>query len=57
MKLQIKVDDNGVIQDVKFKTFGTSSVLAVSDSEKEGALTAASTGRLRVRDRLVILHD
>jgi len=30
MKLQIKVDDNGVIQDVKFKTFGCGSAIASS---------------------------
>ncbi|ODQ64932.1 iron sulfur cluster assembly protein 1, mitochondrial precursor [Nadsonia fulvescens var. elongata DSM 6958] len=30
MKLQIKVDDNGVISDVKFKTFGCGSAIASS---------------------------
>jgi len=30
MKLQIKVDDNGIIQDVKFKTFGCGSAIASS---------------------------
>lgn len=30
MKLMIKVDDNGVISDVKFKTFGCGSAIASS---------------------------
>jgi nitrogen fixation protein NifU and related proteins len=30
MKLQIKVDENGVIQDAKFKTFGCASAIASS---------------------------
>lgn len=30
MKLQIKVDDNGIISDVKFKTFGCGSAIASS---------------------------
>jgi nitrogen fixation NifU-like protein len=30
MKLQIKVDDRGVIQDAKFKTFGCKSAIASS---------------------------
>lgn len=30
MKLQIEVDDNGVIQDAKFKTFGCGSAIASS---------------------------
>ena len=30
MKLQIKVDDDGVISDAKFKTFGCGSAIAAS---------------------------
>ena len=30
MKLQIKVDDNGIIEDAKFKTFGCGSAIAAS---------------------------
>ena len=30
MKLQIEVDDNGIIQDAKFKTFGCGSAIASS---------------------------
>ena len=30
MKLQIKVDENGVIQDAKFKTYGCGSAIASS---------------------------
>ena len=30
MKLQIKVDENGIIQDAKFKTYGCGSAIASS---------------------------
>ena len=30
MKLQLKIDDNGVIEDAKFKTFGCGSAIASS---------------------------
>jgi NifU-like protein involved in Fe-S cluster formation len=30
MKLQIRVDENGIISDVKFKTFGCGSAIASS---------------------------
>ena len=30
MKLQLKIDDNGIIQDAKFKTFGCGSAIASS---------------------------
>jgi nitrogen fixation NifU-like protein len=30
MKLQLKIDDNGVIQDARFKTFGCGSAIASS---------------------------
>ena len=35
MRLQIKVDDNGVIQDAKFKTFGCGSAIASSSLATE----------------------
>lgn len=35
MKLQIEVDDNGVIQDAKFKTFGCGSAIASSSLATE----------------------
>ena len=35
MKLQIKVDENGVIQDAKFKTFGCVSAIAASSLATE----------------------
>lgn len=35
MKLQIKVDDNGVIEDAKFKTFGCGSAIASSSLATE----------------------
>lgn len=35
MRLQIKVDDNGIIQDAKFKTFGCGSAIASSSLATE----------------------
>ena len=35
MKLQIKVDDNGIIKDAKFKTFGCGSAIASSSLVSE----------------------
>jgi nitrogen fixation protein NifU and related proteins len=35
MRLQIKVDDDGVIQDAKFKTFGCGSAIAASSLATE----------------------
>lgn len=35
MKLQIKVDDNGIITDAKFKTFGCGSAIASSSLATE----------------------
>ena len=35
MKLQIKVDDDGVISDAKFKTFGCGSAIAASSLATE----------------------
>ena len=33
MKLQIKVDENGIIQDAKFKTYGCGSAIASSNDK------------------------
>lgn len=38
MKLQIKVNDNGVIEDAKFKTFGCGSAIASSSLATEWIL-------------------
>lgn len=38
MKLQIKVDDKGIISDVKFKTFGCGSAIASSSYMTERVL-------------------
>ena len=35
MRLQIKVDDNGIIEDAKFKTFGCGSAIAASSLATE----------------------
>ncbi|PPQ66759.1 hypothetical protein CVT24_008716 [Panaeolus cyanescens] len=49
MKLQIRVDDNGVIQDVKFKTFGCGSAIASSSymTERVMGLTLEEAGKIK----------
>lgn len=49
MKLQIRVDDNGVISDVKFKTFGCGSAIASSSymTERVKGMTLDQAGAVR----------
>lgn len=49
MKLQIKVDENGVISDVKFKTFGCGSAIASSSymTERVKGLTLEKAGAIK----------
>jgi len=49
MKLMIKVDDNGVISDVKFKTFGCGSAIASSSymTERVRGLTLDEAGAIK----------
>jgi len=49
MKLQIKVDDNGIIQDVKFKTFGCGSAIASSSymTERVRGLSLDDAGLIK----------
>ncbi|KAL8277017.1 hypothetical protein RQP46_010551 [Phenoliferia psychrophenolica] len=49
MKLQIKVDDNGVISDVKFKTFGCGSAIASSSymTERVLGMTLEQAGAIK----------
>lgn len=49
MKLQIKVSDDGVIQDVKFKTFGCGSAIASSSymTERVKGLTLDQAGAIK----------
>jgi nitrogen fixation NifU-like protein len=43
MKLQIKVDRGGVIEDAKFKTFGCGSAIAAHHSRRSGCAARPST--------------
>ena len=47
MRLQIKVNDKGVIEDAKFKTYGCGSAIASSSLVTERALMTPK--RLRIR--------
>jgi len=49
MKLQIRVDENGIISDVKFKTFGCGSAIASSSymTERVMGLSLEEAGKIR----------
>ncbi|GAA5857910.1 hypothetical protein JCM1840_000965 [Sporobolomyces johnsonii] len=49
MKLMIKVDDNGIISDVKFKTFGCGSAIASSSymTERVKGLSLEAAGAIK----------
>ena len=49
MKLQIRVDENGVISDVKFKTFGCGSAIASSSymTERVKGLSLEEAGKIK----------
>jgi len=49
MKLQIKVDDKGIISDVRFKTFGCGSAIASSSymTERVKGLSLEEAGKIR----------
>ncbi|KAH9973059.1 FeS cluster assembly scaffold IscU [Lactifluus volemus] len=49
MKLQIRVDENGVISDVKFKTFGCGSAIASSSymTERVKGLSLDEAGKIK----------
>jgi len=49
MKLQIRVDDKGIISDVKFKTFGCGSAIASSSymTERVMGLSLEEAGKIK----------
>jgi len=49
MKLQIRVDENGIISDVKFKTFGCGSAIASSSymTERVKGLSLEKAGEIK----------
>ncbi|SRR6266576_599019 len=49
MKLQIRVDENGVISDVKFKTFGCGSAIASSSylTERVMGMSLEEAGKIK----------
>lgn len=50
MKLQIKVDDNGVIQDARFKTYGCGSAIASSSLVTEWVRGKTVDGALEIKN-------
>jgi len=52
MKLQIRVDDKGIISDVKFKTFGCGSAIASSSylTERVKGLSLEEAGKIKNTD-------
>lgn len=52
MKLSIKVNENGIIEDVRFKTFGCGSAIASSSymTERVKGLTLEQAGEIRNTD-------
>jgi len=51
MRLQIKVDDDGVIEDAKFKTFGCGSAIASSSLATEWLKGRTLDQALQIRNR------
>ena len=49
MKLQIRVDEDGIISDVKFKTFGCGSAIASSSymTERVKGLSLEEAGKIK----------
>jgi NifU-like protein involved in Fe-S cluster formation len=49
MKLQIRVDESGIISDVKFKTFGCGSAIASSSymTERVKGLSLEEAGKIK----------
>lgn len=52
MKLQIRVDEDGIISDVKFKTFGCGSAIASSSymTQRVKGLTLEAAGSIKNTD-------
>lgn len=50
LKLQIKVDENGIIQDVKFKTFGCGSAIASSSYVTESLIGRSVNEAMNIKN-------
>ena len=56
MKLQIKVDDNGVITESKFKTFGCGSAIASSSVATEWVKGRSVEDALQIKNADIAAH-
>ena len=56
MKLQIKVNDDGIIEDAKFKTFGCGSAIASSSLITEWVKGKTLDGAGEIRNTLIAKH-
>ena len=56
MKLQIRVDDNGIIQDAKFKPYGCGSAIASSSLVTEWVKGRSLDEALLIKNREIASH-
>ncbi len=56
MKLQIKVDENGIIQDAKFKTYGCGSAIASSSLVTEWVKGLSIEDATKIKNRDIANH-
>ena len=56
MKLQIKVDENGIIQDAKFKTYGCGSAIASSSLVTEWVKGLSIEDATKIKNRDIADH-
>ncbi len=54
MRLQIKISDDGIIEDAKFKTFGCGSAIAVARSSPSGSRARRSTRPTQIKNTQIV---
>ena len=56
MRLQIKVDENGIIEDAKFKTYGCGSAIASSSLVTEWVKGRSMDDALKIKNTDIVNH-
>ncbi|HRK01939.1 MAG TPA: Fe-S cluster assembly scaffold IscU [Oligoflexia bacterium] len=54
MKLQVKVNDNGIIEDAKFKTFGCGSAIASSSLATEWIIGKSVEDAMKIKNTDIV---